>query len=122
VDPFDSLGQMLGGFNVQEAEAYADYVRETSGEEEAAKLPPYRSLPMQTLDHAVGFLLAFGIAALLCKTVTNDKCDSVVGEDRVVDQTVLAELRWQGWPGKLRENARTCGEGGKKRTMRLSHL
>jgi hypothetical protein len=62
--------QTLGGFNVQEAEAYAEYVRETSGEEEAAKLPPYRTLPMQALDHAAGYLLAFGIAAALCKTVT----------------------------------------------------
>ncbi len=62
--------QTLGGFNVSEAEAYADYIRETVGEEEAAKLPPYRALPMQALDHAAGYLLAFGIAAALCKTVT----------------------------------------------------
>ena len=62
--------QTLGGFNVQEAEAYADYIRETCGEEEAASLPPYRALPMQALDHAAGYLLAFGIAAALCKTVT----------------------------------------------------
>jgi hypothetical protein len=55
---------------VQEAEAYADYVREMAGEEQAAKLPPYRALPMQALDHAAGYLLAFGIAAALCKTVT----------------------------------------------------
>jgi hypothetical protein len=55
---------------VQEAEAYADYIRETCGEEEAASLPPYRALPMQALDHAAGYLLAFGIAAALCKTVT----------------------------------------------------
>ena len=32
--------------------------------------PPYRALPMQALDHAAGYLLAFGIAAALCKTVT----------------------------------------------------
>lgn len=62
--------QTSGGSNVQEAEAYAEYVRETSGKEEAAKLPPYRTLPMQVLDHAAGSLLAFGIAAALCKTVT----------------------------------------------------
>lgn len=42
---FDSLVQTIGGFNMQEAEAYPDYVRETSGEEEAEKLP------MQALDH-----------------------------------------------------------------------
>ncbi|KAH9165521.1 CoA-transferase family III [Lactarius sanguifluus] len=70
VKSFDSLVQTLGGFNVQEAEAYAEYVRATRGEEEAAALPPYRKLPMQALDHAAGQLLAFGIAAALCKTVT----------------------------------------------------
>ena len=62
--------QTLGGFNVQEAEAYAEYVRATRGEDEARALPPYRALPMQALDHAAGHLLAFGIAAALCKTVT----------------------------------------------------
>ena len=62
--------QTLGGFNVQEAEAYADYVRETEGEEAVAELPPYRAMPMQALDHAAGYLLAFGVAAALCKTVT----------------------------------------------------
>ena len=62
--------QTLGGFNVQEAEAYAEYVRETEGEEAAAELPPYRAMPMQALDHAAGYLLAFGVAAALCKTVT----------------------------------------------------
>ena len=66
----DSLGQMLGGFDVQEAEAYADYVREMSGEEEAAELAPYRALPMQALDHAARYLLAIGVVAVLCKTVT----------------------------------------------------
>jgi hypothetical protein len=42
----------------------------TSGEEEAAKLPPYRALPMQALDHTAGYLPAFGIATAFCKTVT----------------------------------------------------
>lgn len=55
---------------MQEAEAYAEYIRETEGEEAAAELPPYRAMPMQALDHAAGYLLAFGIAAALCKTVT----------------------------------------------------
>jgi hypothetical protein len=62
--------QTLGGFNVQEAEAYAEYVRVTRGEDEANALPPYRALPVRALDHAAGHLLAFGIAAALCKTVT----------------------------------------------------
>ena len=62
--------QTLGVFKVQETEAYAEHVRERSGEEEAAKLPPYRALPMQALDHTAGYLPASGIAAALCKTAT----------------------------------------------------
>lgn len=84
---FDSLVQTLGGFNVHEAEAYAEYVRETSGDEEAAKLPPYRTLPMQALDHAAGYLLAFGIAAALCKTVTE-------GGSWRVHVSLSATLQW----------------------------
>jgi hypothetical protein len=60
----------IGGFNVQEAEAYVDYIHKMAGEEEAAKLPPYRMLPMQALDHTVGYLLMFVIATTFCKTVT----------------------------------------------------
>ena len=65
-----SLVQTLAGFNVQETEAYAEHVRERSGEEEAAKLPPYRALPMQALGHTAGYVPASGIAAALCKTVS----------------------------------------------------
>ncbi|KAI9507242.1 CoA-transferase family III [Russula earlei] len=87
VKSFDSLVQTLGGFNVQEAESYADYIREMAGEEEAAKLPPYRALPMRALDHAAGFLLAFGIAAALCKTATE-------GGSWEVRVTLGATLLW----------------------------
>jgi hypothetical protein len=44
---------MLGSFNVQEAEAYAEYNARGLGEEESAVQPPYHMLPMQALDHAV---------------------------------------------------------------------
>jgi len=87
VKSFDSLVQTLGGFNVQEAEAYAEYIRETFGDEEADKLPPYRALPMQALDHAAAYLLAFGIAAALCKTATD-------GGSWQVRVTLSATLLW----------------------------
>ncbi|KAJ7043855.1 CoA-transferase family III domain-containing protein [Mycena alexandri] len=60
---FDSLVQTASGFNVAEAEAYAEFTRD------AHELHP-RPLPVQALDHAAGYLLAFGINAALCKTIT----------------------------------------------------
>jgi hypothetical protein len=62
-EQFDSLVQTATGFNVAEAEAYAQF----TGDE--GTLQP-RPLPMQALDHAAGYLLAFGINAALCNTVT----------------------------------------------------
>ncbi|KAF7365441.1 hypothetical protein MVEN_00417100 [Mycena venus] len=60
---FDSLVQTATGFNVAEAEVYAKF----TGDE--GTLQP-RPLPMQALDHAAGYLLAFGINTALCKTIT----------------------------------------------------
>ncbi|KAK7048113.1 CoA-transferase family III domain-containing protein [Favolaschia claudopus] len=60
---FDSLVQTATGFNVAEAAAYAEF----TGDQHPLKPRP---LPMQALDHAAGYLLAFGINAALCKTVT----------------------------------------------------
>ena len=51
---------------MQEADAYTD----TSGEEEATKLPPYRALSMQALNHTAGYLPVSGTAAALCKTLS----------------------------------------------------
>lgn len=85
--------QTLGGFNVQEAEAYAEYVRETEGEEAAAKLPPYRAMPMQALDHAAGYLLAFGVAAALCKTVTV-RLTQLADDFQLADR--LSRTHWWG--------------------------
>ncbi|KAI0754607.1 CoA-transferase family III [Daedaleopsis nitida] len=58
---FDSLVQTATGFNVAEGEAFAAY----GGTSAAPK-----ALPMQALDHAAGYMLAFGIQAALCKTIT----------------------------------------------------
>ncbi|KAJ7465282.1 CoA-transferase family III domain-containing protein [Mycena latifolia] len=60
---FDSLVQTASGFNLSEAQAYAEFTGDGSA------LQP-RPLPMQALDHAAGYLLAFGINAALCKTIT----------------------------------------------------
>lgn len=62
---FDSLVQTATGFNTAEAEAYAKY----KGGSGPRPLPP-KALPLQALDHAAGYLLAFGINAALCKTIT----------------------------------------------------
>ncbi|KAI0762004.1 CoA-transferase family III domain-containing protein [Trametes elegans] len=60
---FDSLVQTATGFNVAESEAFATY----NGSD--APLTP-KPLPLQALDHAAGYMLAFGIQAALCKTIT----------------------------------------------------
>ncbi|KAI0265609.1 CoA-transferase family III domain-containing protein [Gloeopeniophorella convolvens] len=103
VKSFDSLVQTLGGLNVQEAEAYAAYVRATQGADAAAGLPPYRALPMQALDHAAGYLLAFGIIAALSKTVTE-------GGSWRVHVSLGATLLWLRRLGTV-DAARAFGEG-----------
>jgi crotonobetainyl-CoA:carnitine CoA-transferase CaiB-like acyl-CoA transferase len=50
---FDSLVQTASGFNVAEAEAFGE--------------PEPRALPAQALDHATGYLLAFGAMAALAR-------------------------------------------------------
>ena len=62
---FDSLTQTATGYNVAEAEAYAAF----SGQDGPRPLPP-KALPMQALDHAAGYMWAFGIQAALCRTIT----------------------------------------------------
>nr|GAT42737.1 predicted protein [Mycena chlorophos] len=61
---FDSLVQTATGFNHSEAQAFAEFTDAPTSD-----LTP-RPLPMQALDHAAGYLLAFGINAALCKTIT----------------------------------------------------
>ena len=57
--------QTATGYNVDEAEAYAAF----TGQDGPRPLPP-KPLPMQALDHAAGYLLALGIQAALCRTIT----------------------------------------------------
>ncbi|KAF7323878.1 hypothetical protein MKEN_00609200 [Mycena kentingensis (nom. inval.)] len=61
---FDSLVQTATGFNVSEAEAFSQY----NGS--VGDLEP-KPLPIQALDHAAAYLLAFGVNAALCKTITD---------------------------------------------------
>lgn len=64
---FDSLVQTATGFNHAEAEAYHAFQAST-GKENSPWQP--RPLPIQALDYAAGYLLAFGVNAALCKTIT----------------------------------------------------
>ncbi|OCB84062.1 hypothetical protein A7U60_g8733 [Sanghuangporus baumii] len=61
---FDSLVQNSTGFGFTDAQAYQAFEDETKGD-----LMP-KPLPCQAVDHAAGYLLAFGISAALCKTIT----------------------------------------------------
>lgn len=54
------------GFNIAEGEAYVEYEGKSLPDHKAAPRP----LPMQALDHAAGYLLAFGVNAALCRTIT----------------------------------------------------
>ncbi|KAJ7750954.1 CoA-transferase family III domain-containing protein [Mycena maculata] len=84
---FDSLVQTASGFNVSEAEAYAEFAGDQG------PLEP-RPLPMQALDHAAGYLLAFGINAALCKTMTE-------GGSWEVRVSLAAVGKWIRSMGKL---------------------
>ncbi|KAF9265396.1 CoA-transferase family III [Marasmius fiardii PR-910] len=61
---FDSLVQTASGLNVAEAEAYAKY----TGTKKVPLSP--KPFPLQALDFAAGYLLAFGINAALSRTMT----------------------------------------------------
>ena len=63
---FDSLVQTATGFNIAEAQAFASF---QGGSTQVSDVSP-RPLPLQAIDHAAGYLLAFGINAALCKTIT----------------------------------------------------
>ncbi|TDL22094.1 CoA-transferase family III [Rickenella mellea] len=63
---FDSLVQNAIGIGHAEAEAF-DQFTNSGGNNNS--LPP-KPLPCQAIDHAAGYLLAFGINAALCKTIT----------------------------------------------------
>jgi hypothetical protein len=59
--------QTATGLNVAEGEAYAAAV--ANGTTNDGPAPP-RAFPVQAQDYATGYLLAFGIIAGLCKTIT----------------------------------------------------
>ena len=59
---------MLEGLQVQEAETYKEWL--VANDEDASQVPRYKPLPMRAISHLAGQLLAFGIEAALCKTIT----------------------------------------------------
>ncbi|KAJ3487111.1 hypothetical protein NLJ89_g11745 [Agrocybe chaxingu] len=66
-----TLVQTATGFNVDEGKAYSEYLgekgdRKKNGEEEWKPRP----LPMQALDHAAGYFLAFGVNVALSRMIT----------------------------------------------------
>ncbi|KAH8114587.1 CoA-transferase family III [Phellopilus nigrolimitatus] len=61
---FDSLVQNATGFGFAEAEAFRSF----RGQSDEVTSP--KALPCQAIDHAAGYLLAFGIITALCKTIT----------------------------------------------------
>ncbi|KAF9066435.1 CoA-transferase family III [Rhodocollybia butyracea] len=61
---FDSLVQTATGFNAAEAQSFSEY-RSSSN----LSLQP-KPFPVQALDHAAGYLLAYGVNVALCKTIT----------------------------------------------------
>ncbi|KAJ3925601.1 MAG: L-carnitine dehydratase/bile acid-inducible protein F [Lentinula lateritia] len=61
---FDSLVQTATGFNTAESQAYA----ESRNSPSVIQLQP-KPFPVQALDHAAGYLMAYGINVALCKTI-----------------------------------------------------
>ncbi|KAF8904080.1 CoA-transferase family III [Gymnopilus junonius] len=64
---FDSLVQTATGFNYDEGKEYQSFLL-AQGQGDAKWAP--RPLPMQALDHAAGYFLAFGINVGIAKSIT----------------------------------------------------
>jgi crotonobetainyl-CoA:carnitine CoA-transferase CaiB-like acyl-CoA transferase len=60
------LVQTATGFNAEEGKAYQTYLK-SQGNPDAEWAP--RPLPMQALDHAAGYFLAFGINVALARRI-----------------------------------------------------
>jgi hypothetical protein len=73
---FDSLVQSASGINSSEAESYRRYASATGLEEQF--IEP-RVLPCQALDHASGYLLAFGIMAARCRSLLDPREEQTDG-------------------------------------------
>ncbi|KAF8630874.1 hypothetical protein AX17_005233 [Amanita inopinata Kibby_2008] len=65
---FDSLVQTATGFNHEEAMAYQDYLSSRSKNNNSTPLTP-KPFPVQALDHAAAYFLAFGINVALARTI-----------------------------------------------------
>lgn len=94
---FDSIVQTQSGINVAEAQAHAEW--KGSGERQASRV-----LPCQALDHASGYLLAFGIMAALHKKAEG-------GGNYVVDVSLAGTMKYLRSLGRLKgSEAFRCAE------------
>ena len=66
---FDSLVQTATGFNVDEAHAFDNFLNREAKTRGIRGITP-KPFPVQALDHSAAYLLAFGVTAALCKTIT----------------------------------------------------
>ena len=80
---FDSLVQTATGFNHAEAEAYAT----SADTSDPTPKPPAKALPVQILDYASGFFMAFGAQAALLK-------QAQMGGSWQVDVSLLQTANW----------------------------
>ena len=75
---FDSLVQSACGINASEADSYNNFLASNgTGDPPEARQP--KPLPCQALDHASGYLLAFGILAAKCRDLLEGRKDDRAG-------------------------------------------
>ncbi|KIM42975.1 hypothetical protein M413DRAFT_443793 [Hebeloma cylindrosporum] len=87
----DSLVQTATGFNAEEGKAYQTFLK-SQGKADAEWSP--RPLPMQALDHAAGYFLAFGIHVALARMIK-------VGGSHEVRVSLAGVGRWIRSLGRL---------------------
>ncbi|KAJ3340315.1 hypothetical protein HDU93_007156 [Gonapodya sp. JEL0774] len=107
---FDSLVQTATGFNVDEARAYAAYEHMSKGgdqvsfEAKDSDLTP-RAFPCQALDHASGYLLAFGVQVAILRR-------AVEGGSYTVEVSLAETALWLRELGQVGDPAVAFGGAG----------
>lgn len=95
---FDSLVQSASGINSSESDSYNAFVKSSGGLEEKEISQAPRVLPCQALDHASGYLLAFGILAAKCRTLLDSSSDE---NGWHVQVSLVGVAAWLGSLGRL---------------------
>uniref|UniRef100_A0A8H8CFM0 CoA-transferase family III n=1 Tax=Psilocybe cubensis TaxID=181762 RepID=A0A8H8CFM0_PSICU len=99
---FDSLVQTAAGFNADEGEAYRLYMASQGKPSEWRPRP----LPMQAIDHAAGYFLAFGINVALARMILE-------GGSHEVRVSLVGVGRWIRSLGRL-DPSIAFGENARK--------